>query len=346
MATPQFRLTPEKEASRSQWLHRQFCAKTPPLTKKDVDLTGKTAIVTGSNTGLGLETARHLLNMGLTRLILAVRTVSKGEKAREGLLAERDPSSCQIDVWNLDMSSYDSIIKFVERAKTLSRLDIAVLNAGHFKELETFNQSTGYEECIQINYLSTILLLMLLLPLLKAKPGENPGRAVVVSSDMAAWAKFTERKERPILTTYKKKAARWDMGERYGTSKLLGQLFVTKLAGQIPASSVIVDLVNPGLCYGTDLARDGDGRFKGLLFKAAFRVFGKPAAVGALAIVHAAVSFGESAHGQYSEDGELKPLAPIIYKLEGKELINQVWEETLTELSFAPVHEALKAFDK
>ncbi|EED21269.1 short-chain dehydrogenase, putative [Talaromyces stipitatus ATCC 10500] len=346
MATPQFRLTPEKEASRSQWLHRQFLGKTPPLTKNDVDLTGKTAIVTGSNTGLGLETAGHLLDLGLTRLILAVRTVSKGERAREGLLAKRDPASCQIDVWNIDMSSYDSITEFVERAKTLDRLDIAVLNAGHFKELETFNSSTGYEECIQINYLSTMLLTILLLPLLKANPGAHPGRLVIVSSDMAAWAKFTERTERPILAAYKKKAAKWDMGERYATSKLLGQLFITKLADQIPASAVIVDLVNPGLCYGTDLARDGDGRLKGLLFKAAFRTFGKAPAIGALAIVHAAVSFDESAHGQYTEDGELRPLAPIIYKQEGKELTNQVWEETLAELSFAPIHESLKAFDK
>lgn len=307
MAAPKFRLTPEKQASRSQWVYRQFLGKTPPLTKSDVDLAGETAIVTGSNTGLGLETARQLLDLGLSRLILAVRTVSKGEKAREGLLANRDAASCQIDVWGLDMSSYDSITKFAERAKSLDRLDIAVLNAGHFKELETFSPSTGYEECMQVNYLSTILLTMLLLPLLKAKPGSQPGRLVLLSSDMASWAKFTERTERPILASYKKKANKWDMGERYATSKLLGQLFVTKLVERIPASAVTIDLVNPGLCYGTELARDGDGRLKGLLVKGAFRAFGKPRAVGALSIVHAAVSFGESAHGQYTEDGEIRP---------------------------------------
>lgn len=308
VAPVKFRLTPEKEATRSQWLYRQFIEKTPPLTRKNVDLTDKTAIVTGSNTGLGLETARHLLSLGLTKLILAVRTVSKGEQARKELLVKQGAGSRQIDVWELNMSSYDSIIKFAERTKTLGHVDIAVLNAGHFKELETFDPSTGYEVCIQVNYLSTVLLAVLLLPQLKAKPGsQQPGRLVLLSSDMAAWAKFTERTERPILAAYKKKAEKWDMGERYGTSKLLGQLFVSKLADLVPASDVTIDMINPGLCYGTQLTRDGDGRFKGLLFKGAFRAFGKPASVGALAIVHAAVSFGEAAHGQYTEDGNLRP---------------------------------------
>jgi NAD(P)-dependent dehydrogenase (short-subunit alcohol dehydrogenase family) len=56
------------------------------------------------------------------------------------------------------MSSYDSIIAFAERASTLERLDFVILNAAITRFYFHLNPSTGYEEIIQVNYLSTILL--------------------------------------------------------------------------------------------------------------------------------------------------------------------------------------------
>ncbi|KAL7787171.1 hypothetical protein V8C37DRAFT_390852 [Trichoderma ceciliae] len=342
MAPPRFSLTPEKEASRLQFFYRQLFGKTPPVAKENVNLSGKTAIVTGSNSGLGLETARQLLGLGLTRLILAVRSEPKGEAARKELLAEQKNGFVGIEVWNLDMSSYGSITQFADRATALDRLDIVILNAGLFQAKETFNQSTGYEECIQINYFSSILLMTLLLGALKAKPGGHPGRLVLVSSDTAGWVKFNEQASRPILATFKKKADRWDMQERYGTSKLLGQFYLTELAKEIPASVVTINTVNPGFCYGTALTRDGDGTLVGSIVNGIRRVIGKSSAVGALSIVHAAVSFGEEVHGQYVEDGEIRPLAPIIYRPEAEELGKQLWDETMAELSFARLGESIQ----
>jgi len=311
MGPPQFTLAQaEKQAGKLAWAHRQFIGKTPPLKQEDATrVAGKTVIVTGSNSGLGLETAHQLLDLGIGKLILAVRTVTKGEKAREKLLAGRDAAKCTIEVWGLDMLSYDSIASFAKRAETLDRLDIAILNAGHYRELEHFSSVTGYEESIQVNYLSTVLLTMLLLPVLKSKSGKgSTGRLVIVSSDTASWAKFLERKEQPLLPVYKTKFKNWNHAERYATSKLLGQLFIHKLVEKVPASAATIDLVNPGLCYGTEIVKDGDGRFLGWLYKLGFRILGKPAPVGALAIVHAAVSFDdENVHGQYTEDGEIRP---------------------------------------
>ncbi|KAL7812781.1 putative short-chain dehydrogenase [Trichoderma gracile] len=341
MAPPQFSITPEKEASRSQWFYRQLLAKTPPLAQ-DVNLSGKVAIVTGSNSGLGLETARQLLRLGLSKLILAVRSEPKGEAARKELLADTGVAPEEIEVWNLDLSSYNSIAKFAERAKALDRLDIAILNAGLFQAKETFNPTTGYEQCVQINYLSSMLLMTLLLGALKPKPGAPPGRLVLVSSDTAGWVNFKERDARPILPIFKKKAEKWDMQERYGVSKLLGQFYLTELAKRVPASVVTIDAVNPGFCYGTALTRDGDGTLTGALVNGFRRIVGKPSSIGALSIVHAAVSFGEDAHGQYTEDGEIRPMAPIIYKPEAQEIGKQLWDETMAELSFAHLEEAIQ----
>ncbi|RDA93280.1 hypothetical protein CP533_2067 [Ophiocordyceps camponoti-saundersi (nom. inval.)] len=330
-----FSITPEKEASLSQYFYRQFLGKTKTLTRDDIDLEGKTAIVTGSNTGLGLEVARQLLDLGLRNLIMAVRDVSKGESARQYLYQGRQPESCHIEIVRLDLSSYDSVMGFTQRVSELEFLDICVLNAGMFKATESFNPSTGIEEAIQVNYLSNALLMTLLTPILKEKAKSHPGRLVLVSSDTAAWARFDERDSKPILAAFKQKGRAWDMQERYATTKLLGQLFLTELCQRVPSSVVTVNAANPGFCYGTELAREGNGTLLGFFVKIITRLIGKTCTMGALSIVHAAVGFGEEAHGQYIEDGEIRPMAPIIYKDEGKQLSQRLWEETMDELSFA-----------
>lgn len=311
MNTPPFTLAQaQKQAGLKAWAHRQFISKTPPISPQDkAAVAGKTVIVTGSNTGLGLETAKQLLDLGIKRLILAVRDTSKGEKARQQLLAAHShPDNCSIQVWELDLLSYDSILQFTKRAETLDQLDIAVLNAGLYRELEHFYPATGYEEVFQVNYLSTFLLGTLLLPILESKSkGDQPGRLAIVSSDTASWAKFAERTEQPIFPFYKTKTSDWNHSERYATSKLLGQLYTSKLIEKVPSSAVTIVLVNPGLTYGTDFTRDGNGRLLGLVYKTGFRLLGKAPEAGALAIVHAAVSFGQEAHGQYTEDGVIRP---------------------------------------
>lgn len=337
-----FDITPEQEASTSRYFYRQFFAKTTPLTKRDVDLSGKTAIITGSNTGLGLEIARQLLDLGLSKLIIAARNVPKGEAARNDLLLGRATNSCEIEVWSLDLSSYESVTKLAEKAKGPASLDIAVLNAGIYKVTEEFNPSTGFEEDVQTNYLSNVLLMTLLLPILKEKSRTNPARLVLVSSDTAAWAQFTERNSRPILAAFKTKSHKWSMQERYGTSKLLGQMFLTELAQRVPASVITLDATNPGFCYGSELARGGKGTFLGFLFGIFARLVGKPLRIGARTIVHAAAGFGEEVHGQYIEDGLMRPMAPIVYKPEGEELAKRLWEETMAELSFAGVRDIIK----
>ncbi|KAI1125557.1 hypothetical protein F5Y10DRAFT_227556 [Nemania abortiva] len=341
--TIHFNITPEKEASISQYFYRQFFGKTPPLTKDDANLSGKIAIITGANTGIGLEVARQLLDLGLKKLILAVRNVTKGGIARKDLSAGRT-GDYEIEIWSLDLSTYASVMEFSDRAKTLKRLDIVILNAGLYKVTESFNPLTGFEEGVQVNYLSNILLLTLLLPTLKSKGGMGPARLVLVSSDTAAWVPFNPTG--PILATFKQKSTQWNMHERYGTTKLLGQMFLSELSKHVPSQAVIVAAANPGFCYGTRLQREGDGKFLGYLVRMFTRLIGKPPTLGARTVVHAACRFGAEVHGQYVEDGEIRPKAAIIYQPEGKQLAKQLWEETMAELSFAHVEDCIKEVNK
>jgi NAD(P)-dependent dehydrogenase (short-subunit alcohol dehydrogenase family) len=302
-----FDTTPEKRATQRAFFKRQLFFTPPPVAHGQVDLTGKTAVVTGSNTGIGLECSRQLLDLGLSKLILAVRSESKGEAAKRELLAGRSSGKHAVEVWNIDLSSYSSITAFVERTKTLERLDIFVHNAGLFKMALEVNKTTGHEETVQVNYLSTALLTILMLPVLKEKnTPQKPGRLVIVSSDTAAWAKFKEKTSKPLLPAFNRPEL-FDAQDRYYTSKLLGQFFLTELAKRVPSSVAVVNAANPGLCYGSGLNKEGDGTAIGYVFGAFKRIMGRSTIMGGRLITDAAVNHGTESHGQYIEDNKVQP---------------------------------------
>lgn len=307
MATPDspFTITPEKRASQLHFLYRQLFVTPPALSRRAVDLTGKTAIITGANGGLGFETARHLLDLGAS-VILAVRDVAKGEAAKLDLARGRDVASTSVEVWNLDLASYSSIQAFAEKAKGLPNLDIAVLNAGVFKVREEFAEG-GYEEGVQINFLSNMLLTLLLLPIMKEKrrSGSEPGRICVVNSDTAAWSSLTPRTATsPIMGGFKTKAEKWDCGDRYGTTKLLGQLFLSELCKRVRNEDVVVNFANPGFCGGSELGRETSGVFR-VAYKIQCALLSRTCAVGARTLVHAVATLGAGGHGQYIEDAKV-----------------------------------------
>ncbi|RAK97093.1 retinol dehydrogenase 12 [Aspergillus ibericus CBS 121593] len=293
-------------ATQGAFFKRQLFGEPPVVSRTDVDLSGKTAIVTGSNTGLGFECNKQLLDLGLSRLIIAVRSESKGEEARKELLAARRSETVVIEVWKLDLSRYDSILAFAERTRSLDRLDIVISNAGVLKRNFELNKSTGHEETVQVNHLSNALLAILLIPVLKEKNSpEHPGRLTVVSSDTPAWAKFKERNFNPLLSAFDK-SEYFDGQDRYPTAKLLSQLFLSELAKRVPPSVVVINAPNPGLCK-SGLARDFNGTFAGYIFSIFQFILARKPAVGARALTDAAVKHGAESHGQYIEDGKLAP---------------------------------------
>ncbi|KAK6499600.1 hypothetical protein TWF481_009965 [Arthrobotrys musiformis] len=306
----------------------------PPPFPKDINLAGKVAIVTGSNTGLGFESSRQFLTLGLSRLIMAVRSKERGEEAAAKLRTSF-PNAI-IEVWVVDMASYDSIQIFVQKIeKDLERLDIVVLNAGVNKLGFGANERTRHEDTVQINYLSTFLLAILVLPLLKRKsPAGSPGRLTIISSALANIAVLPDHKSTAIM-------AALDDPKKFGTptygnSKLLGHLFLWKLMdlGCVEADDVVFNLIEPGFLKGTEFNRDVKGVLAiGLrLFQA---LVAREVTDAGTTVVDATVVKGKEAHGCYLADWEIRPFPPFLYTQEGKDTMDKLWGETMAEFEFA-----------
>ncbi|KAF3019349.1 hypothetical protein E8E14_010648 [Neopestalotiopsis sp. 37M] len=329
----------EERAGIRSFLHRQLYEK--PTLPKNVNLEGQTAIITGSNSGIGLECARQLLDYGLSKLIVAVRNESNGQKARENLLSGRQELLPTIEVWKLDLASYDSVVAFTERVHSLDRLDIVVLNAGISNQFYSKVESTGHEETIQVNILSTALLAILLLPIIKAKKQhEQPGRLVFVSSDMASWATLKQKDAAPLLAALDD-PKNMDLS-RYAVSKLLGQLFVTELSKRVPSSLAIITMPNPGWTYNTGLGKDEGWTIGDTIISVPRRILGRSPDMAARAVTVGTVAFGAEAHGQYVEGGKVQPKAPFVYSEDGERVAKRLWDEVITELSFAKVGDILQ----
>ncbi|KUI65294.1 Retinol dehydrogenase 13 [Cytospora mali] len=346
---PTFDITPEKQASQLHFMKSQLTESKPhALTRKDADLNGQTAIVTGvGNVGVGLETARQLLNLGLSKLILGVRNEERGHDASRILLEGRT-SGQTVEVWELDLAEYTSVTTFAERVAALdARPDIVVLNAGVLRVNPTINPSTGHDEDIQTNFLSTVLLLILLLRTIKTKPSAAATPPVphvsIVSTVNAHWTKFLERDTDPLLPAFDvKNPPNWDMQERYGASKLLVLLFLSELVKKVPDTLAIINAPTPGMCHGSRLARDAAGTMLGLIFGIYMRLVGNSCPVGARTVTFAAVKAGPESQGQYLENGKLRPLPVIMYTPDGERVAQKVWKETLQELSFAGVEQIIQ----
>jgi len=153
------------------------------------DFSGQTIIVTGSNTGLGLEAARHLVRLGASKVILAVRTKAKGEAAAADILASTRAAKNVIDVWELDLSSYDSIKAFGKRVQQLERLDALIQNAGVLS-LE-YKITNGEEAHLAVNVIGAVLLGLLVLPKLRESAAKfnTRTRLSFVGSDAMYMAK-------------------------------------------------------------------------------------------------------------------------------------------------------------
>ena len=270
-------------------------------------MEGKAAIVTGVNQGLGFEAARQLLTLGLAHLVVAVRSLDKG-KAAAAELVTANPSA-KIDVWALDMESYDSIRAFVQKCDDeLPRIEYTVLNAGiapvDFRKV----RSTGHETAVQVNHLSTVLLTILLLPVLKAKSTrQDPARLTIVNSVMAHLCKFPNRAQRPLLPSFDDpKTPPWDPQERYGVSKLLPQLFLVKLTDYVNSDDVIINMVDPGLTKGTGSGRDATGVIL-ILSKLFMGIAGRTVDRGAATYIDALLGHGKETHGCFLMNTEIAP---------------------------------------
>ena len=278
-----------------------------PTKEKYPDVKGKCAIVTGSNTGLGFEASKQLLSLGLSHLVMGVRSLARGKEAA-GRLQAANPSA-NIDVWQLDMESYKSIQAFAQKCdEGLLRFDIVILNAGIFSASFSTTAETGHEKTMQVNHFGTALLTLLLLPILKKKPGAgHTPRLILVNSLTAHTCKVPNKEIRPFLPSFDDTAVLpWDMEERYGVSKMVNQLFTVELAGRIKPEDVIINMVDPGLTKGTDLAREANWVVR-LMARLFLAIAARPLDRGAASYVDAAFQHGEESHGCFLMSLKVSP---------------------------------------
>ncbi|MCA1271048.1 SDR family oxidoreductase [Streptomyces sp. 7G] len=151
------------------------------MTYQVPDQTGKLAIITGANSGTGKEAARKLAAAG-ANVIMAVRTASKGETAREEILAHHPGAN--IEVRRIDLADLTSVETFAHSVIGDGRpVDILLNNAGVMFPPVRHETADGFELQMGSNYLGPFALTLRLLPvLLKARAP----RVVTMSSGMAA----------------------------------------------------------------------------------------------------------------------------------------------------------------
>jgi len=299
---------------------RQWTFTPPPQNQS---FANQVVIVTGSNVGLGLEAARRITANGAAKVILAVRTLSKGEAAKNDI-EQTTHTTGVVEVWELDLANYDSVKKFATKAMQLERLDVLLNNAGvSFVKWTTDDEDQ--ELTIKVNVISTFLLSFLLLPKLRetaVKFNVTP-HLTVVSSEVHFFAAFDERKHTStsIFETFSDQSKSSIM-DRYNVSKLLEVLLVRALVDNVGQNyPVIINTVNPGFCH-SELMRD-----VGVAGAVAKFVMGaRTTEVGGRTLVNAA-SFSRASHGQYLGDCSVLAPAQFVTSEEGEREQERVWND-------------------
>ncbi|XP_054463598.1 dehydrogenase/reductase SDR family member 13a.3 [Anoplopoma fimbria] len=210
-----------------------------------VKLNGKTAIVTGSNTGIGKTTALDLAKRG-ARVILACRNKGKAEAAAYDI--RRESGNSQVVFMQLDLASFESVRCFAETfLKTEPRLDILINNAGVMGPGHT---QDGFGMAFGVNHLGHFLLTNLLLEKLQQC---GPSRVVTV----AALLHRCGSADFPLLASKKDSVSgqsTWHNVRAYCNSKLFNVLFTRELANRLEGTSVTCYSLHPGVIY-TELCR-------------------------------------------------------------------------------------------
>lgn len=314
--------------------YSQLLVQIPQPTS---DFSGQICLVTGSNTGLGKEAVRHLVRLGAKRVIMGVRTVSKGEAAAEDIINSCNVASSVIEVWQLDMADPKSVKGFAHRAKGLDRLDAVILNAG--VQSMKWSTSGDYESHIAINTINTTLLAMLLLPKLQASAmntGQR-GRLTTVGSDLMYFANLNELETSgsilPKINDETHSGPR--IGQRYSLSKLLLFWLIRELSNRHHLShdsNVVITVVTPGGCE-SDLFRDDISPTLKAILKFATGLFNRTAEVGARTYVHAiSPELPVDAHGRFLMDAKIGADGMNVYSAQGRRLAKKWNKEVFVML--------------
>ncbi|KUN28836.1 short-chain dehydrogenase [Streptomyces antibioticus] len=249
-------------------------------SEKDIpDQSGRTAVVTGANSGLGYVTARELARAG-ARVVLACRSEARGIEAGDRLVTE--VPGADVEFTRLDLGDLASVRDFA-RSFPYGRLDLLVNNAG-VMALPYGTTADGFETQFGVNHLGHFALTGLLLPTLLDTPG---ARVVTVSSGAHAMANIDLRD-----LNSERRYRRW---VAYARSKTANLLFTHELARRLAGhgADVVAAAAHPG--YAATNLQEAGPRMAGRRFVERFmavgnRFFAQSAEGGALPTLYAATA--------------------------------------------------------
>lgn len=202
-----------------------------------IDLTGKVAIVTGGNTGIGLETTQTLAAAGAT-VIVPARDIEKAKRNLEGI--------ARVELETIDLMNPDSIDRFAEKFLASGRpLHLLINNAG-IMWVPLRRDNRGIESQLATNYLAQFQLTARLWPALKKADG---ARIINVSSHGHQFAPFHFDDPNFLHREYETLQA-------YGQSKTAANLFALELDNRAKGWNVRACSLHPGSINGTELGRE------------------------------------------------------------------------------------------
>lgn len=299
-------------------------------TEADVpDQSGRVAIVTGSNTGLGYETARALAAKG-AHVVIAVRNLDKGRDAVDRIMASTPKADLKLQ--KLDVGSLDSVRTAADELKgAYPHIDLLINNAG---VMYPPKQTTvdGFELQFGTNHLGPFALTGLLIDHLLPVEGSRVVAVASVAHRIRAKIHFEDLQwER-----------RYNRVAAYGQSKLANLLFTYELQRRLTGHQTTALAAHPG-ASNTELARHLPGALERLVTPLA-----QDAALGALPTLRAATDPGALGGQYFGPDGigETRGYPKVVAssaQSHDADLQRRLWavSEELTGVTF-PVGEALQ----
>lgn len=288
---------------------RLYLEPTNAVCKCKTKLHGKLALVTGGNSGIGLETARDLARRG-ARVIIACRDEKKSEEAINDIV--QTTGNPNVEFRYLDLFKPSSIREFAANFnKTVDRLDILVNNAGCGGLRPRFADN-GVDIVMQVNHIGPFLLTNLLLDKIVTS---KPSRIVIVASKFHYIADldmndFSGLKKNHYI--------------KYANSKLCNVLWAKALAKRLP-NGVTVNSLHPGFVQ-TAIFKRLD-RYSRTMVNIITKLLFKTADLGAQTTIHLCVApeLQNCSGGYYSECKQRE-----YYKIaQNEELTEKVWTESV-----------------
>ena len=294
------------------------------------DLSGKIIIITGANSGLGLETSKALAAKG-AEVIMACRSLEKAEEAKKSVLGV--VPNGKLHVAQLDLMNLESIGKFAKEIRNkYQKLDVLINNAGIMMTPYQLT-SDGFESQLGTNHLGHFALTGQLIGLIKATPGSR----VVNVSSMAH-----KRGDMDFDNLLFANGKDYTSTRAYGRSKLANLLFTFELQRYFEKNGIdaLAVAAHPGVS-NTNLANHLAPKFLLKLIMPLFSFMIQPASMGALPQIRAASDPGVLGGQYYGPDGKrefkgyptLVNAVPAAHNLEDAK---RLWEESsrLTGVNF------------